>query len=147
MGVESEESLVTRYRPPIGSTERARRLRLDATRAERAMWRLLRHAFPDGRFRRQVPIRDYVADFASHRLKLVIEVDGGHHGGERDRERTRTIEAEGYRILRFWNNDVLQNADGVASTIEAALVSESTPTLTLPPQGGGNRTEPPSWHA
>ncbi len=111
MGVESEGNPMTRYRPPMGSTERARRLRLDATRAERAMWRLLRDMFPVGRFRRQVPIRDYIADFASHRLKLAIEVDG------------------------------------VASAIDAALVPESTPALTLPAHGGGSNTEVSRWRA
>jgi very-short-patch-repair endonuclease len=102
------------------------------------MWRLLRQAFPDAHFRFQVPIRDYVADFASHGAKLIIEVDGGQHGDTADRDRTRIIETEGYRVLRFWNNEVLGNPDGVARLIDSALGSESTPTLTLPHQGGGN---------
>jgi hypothetical protein len=60
-------------------------------------------------------------------------------------ERTRIIEGEGYRVLRFWNNDVLGNPDGVATLIEAAIVSGATPTPTLPPQGGGGNAEPFSW--
>ena len=136
---------MTRYRPPIGSTKRARMLRRQPTKAESLMWRLLRAAFPDAHFRRQVPVRDFFVDFASHRHKLVIEVDGGQHGGRRDRERMQVIEAEGYRVMRFWNNDVLANPDGVARRVEAALVSESTPTLSLPHLGGGNCSEPPSW--
>jgi very-short-patch-repair endonuclease len=115
------------------------------TKAEIAMWRLLRLGFPDDHFRKQVPIGVYTADFASHRHKLVIEVDGGQHGGAGDQTRTRVIEAAGFRVIRFWNNDVLQNSDGVALVIDAALVSKSTPTPTLPPQGGGNSTETPSW--
>ena len=109
------------------------------------MWRILRQAFPDAHFRFQVPMRDFVADFASHGAKLVIEVDGGQHGGVDDLARTGIIEGEGYRVIRFWNNDLLRNPDGVARMIEAELVSESTPTLTLPHQGGGNPAEPFSW--
>jgi len=63
--------------PPTGSTARSRQLRAKATDAEQALWRLLREAFPDTRFRGQVPIRQYTVDFASHRAKLVIEADGG----------------------------------------------------------------------
>jgi very-short-patch-repair endonuclease len=85
------------------------------------MWRLLRDAFQDARFRRQVPLRHYVVDFASHRAHLVIECDGGQHNHEADAHRTSLIEAEGYRVLRFWNNDVLDNPDGVHLAIEAAL--------------------------
>ena len=86
------------------------------------MWRLLREAFPEARFRRQVPIRRFIVDFASHRAKLVIECDGGQHNDDVDAERTRLIEAEGYRVLRFWNADVLGNAEGVCSAIAGALV-------------------------
>jgi very-short-patch-repair endonuclease len=71
------------------------------------MWRLRRSDFPQAHFRFQVPLRDYTADFASHRHRLAIEVDGGQHTESGDRERTRIIESEGYRVLRFWNNDVL----------------------------------------
>ena len=91
------------------------------------MWRLLRESFPDAHFRRQVPIRNFTADFASHGLKLVVEVDGGQHGGPKDQARTRLIEAEGYRVLRFWNHDVLANDDGVAAML-APYCGESTPT-------------------
>ena len=110
------------------------------------MWRLLRVGFPDARFRRQVPIGVHVADFASHRSKLVIEVDGGQHNGERDDERTRLIDAAGYRVIRFWNNDVLGNPEGVARMIDTALVSNSTPTPPLPPPGGGRIAEHRPWH-
>jgi very-short-patch-repair endonuclease len=138
---------MTRYRPPIESTQGARRLRRNRTKAEEAMWRILRRCFPDEHFRFQVPMRNYYADFASHRAKLIIEADGGQHGEMADRERTRVLEGEGYRVLRFWNNEVLSNPNGVARMIDAALGSESTPTLTLPHQGGGNSAETLTWHA
>ena len=111
-----------KYRPAIGSTQRARALRANATRAERAMWSLLRSAFPEARFRRQVPIRHYIVDFASHRVRLVIECDGGQHNEDVDAARTRLIEAEGYRLLRFWNNEILANPEGVHAVIAASLL-------------------------
>jgi len=110
-----------KYRPAIGSTQQARKLRTNATDAERAMWRLLRAAFSEARFRRQVPLRHFIADFASHRAKLVIECDGGQHHEQADAERTALIEAEGYRVLRFWNHDILGNPDGVHAVIVEAL--------------------------
>jgi len=103
------------------------------------MWRLLRTCLPDAHFRRQVPIRDFVADFASHQLKLVVEVDGGQHGGRDDEARTALIEAEGYRVVRFWNHDVLGNDDGVA-TMLASYCGNSTPTQPSPIKGEGFST-------
>jgi very-short-patch-repair endonuclease len=96
------------------------------TDAERTLWRVLRGYKDKGfHFRRQVPMGPYVADFACHPAKLVIEVDGGQHGlaGHQaaDDRRTEWLEGQGYRVLRFWNNDVLGNADGVAALIDAAL--------------------------
>jgi len=85
------------------------------------MWRLLRENFPEARFRRQVPIRHFIADFASHRARLVIEIDGGQHAPAVDSGRTAIVEAEGYRVLRFWNNEVLANPDGVLTVINRAL--------------------------
>ena len=125
-----------KYRPAVGSTERARSLRNNLTLAETAMWRLLREAFPDSRFRRQVPIRMFIVDFASHRARLVIECDGGQHSDDVDARRTKMIEAEGYRIIRFWNHDVLGNLDGVHAVIAAAL-ADRHPHPTLPHRGGG----------
>jgi very-short-patch-repair endonuclease len=97
---------------------------------------LVRENFPDEHFRRQVPMRRFTADFACHRSRLVIEIDGSQHGGPRDAARTKLMEAEGYRVLRFWNNEVLGNPDGVATAIAEAL-HEDHPPPTLPHQGGG----------
>ena len=85
------------------------------------MWRLLRSSFPSAHFRRQVPLRHFIVDFACHRAKLVIEVDGGQHSDLTDAHRTSIIAAEGYRTLRFWNKEVLGNPEGVHSTIASAL--------------------------
>ena len=104
------------------------------TVAETAMWRLLRESFKEQHFRRQVPIRHFIVDFASHRAKLVIEVDGGQHGPAIDAARTAVIEGEGYRVIRFWNNDVLGNPDGVWTIIDAAL-RESQRANPLPLMG------------
>ena len=76
------------------------------------MERLLKETFPDARFRSQVPFRHFFADFASHRHRVIVEVDGGQHGEEADAERTAILEGEGYRVVRFWNNDVLENGEG-----------------------------------
>lgn len=112
--------------PPAISVPRARELRRNPTDAERAMWDLLRQHFPHLRFRRQVPLRHYIADFASHATRIIIEIDGGQHSPAADAHRTRTIEAEGYRIIRFWNNDVLGNPEGCSLMI-AKCVARSHP--------------------
>ncbi len=75
--------------------------------------------------RRQAPIGRYVVDFLCLEAKLVVELDGGQHGGADDKARQASLEAEGYRVLRFWNNDVVTKIDGVLVTIAEAL----TPTL------------------
>jgi very-short-patch-repair endonuclease len=89
------------------------------TKPERVLWRALREALPEGHWRKQVPLGPYFADFASHSAKLVIEVDGGQHASaaDCDAERTRFLEAEGFQVLRFWNNDVLGNPGAVLERI------------------------------
>jgi very-short-patch-repair endonuclease len=102
----------------------ARRLRKNLTDAERKLWSQLRYQQLGGyRFRRQHPMRGYVVDFVCLSEKLVIEVDGGQHAEQTDadEERTRTLEKDGFRVLRFWNNEVLQNTDGVVEVIREAL--------------------------
>ena len=88
------------------------------------MWRLLRESFAKARFRRQVRLRHYIADFASHRLKVVIKIDGGQHSEEKDAPRTAIIEAEGYRVVRFWNNEVLENGEGCMMQLAQLLGQE-----------------------
>ena len=115
------------------SVARSRALRREMTPAERVLWRGLREAFARLHFRKQVPFGPYYADFASHGAKLVIELDGGQHGEAEgyDEARTKFLNGEGYRVLRFWNNEVLRNLDGVltviASHIPSPLVGEGGP--------------------
>jgi very-short-patch-repair endonuclease len=106
--------------------KRARQLRRDATDAERRLWSALRDRRLKGyRFRRQHPIGNYIVDFACTEHRLIVEADGGQHAdNQADRCRTARLEAEGWRMLRFWNNDILSNANGVAETILRALSSE-----------------------
>ena len=110
----------------------ARRLRQNPTEAEKCLWALLRRRqIVDHRFRRQEPIGPYVVDFVCFEAKLVIEVAGGQHAlqGDGDAKRGRWLECQGFRILRFWNNDVLSNRTGVAEQIATALRAPPTPTL------------------
>src|SRR5688500_20340950 len=101
-------------------------MRRDMTQAEKKLWRMLREHFSDFHFRRQVPIRHFIADFASHRAKLIIEVDGGQHATEVDAPRSAILEEEGYRVIRFWNNEVIGNPDGVFLAIESELQPDHT---------------------
>src|SRR4051794_11396830 len=102
-----------RHSLPSDAVARSRQLRRSATDAEQRLWHALREHFPAARFRWQVPFGLYHADFASHRAKLIIEVDGSQHAVERERDaaRTRFLNGEGYSVLRFWNNEVLGNLD------------------------------------
>ena len=124
----------------------ARSLRADATPAERVLWQQLRKLKAEGRhFRRQVPIAGVVADFACHSAKLVIELDGGQHGEAAvyDDERTAALARHGYRVLRFWNNEVFETLEGVVDRIRhelslpTAFRYAATPTPTPPPCGVG----------
>jgi very-short-patch-repair endonuclease len=104
---------------------KARRLRRDSTDAEMKLWFALRDRRLGGfKFVRQKPIAPYVADFVCRDERLVIEVDGGQHSENlADRRRDASLNADGYRVLRFWNNDVLTNLDGVLTAILATLKS------------------------
>ena len=105
-------------------SETARRLRENPTEAEKRLWDALRHRQIDShRFRRQHPLGAYVVDFVCLAEKLVVEVDGGQHAVDQERDEARTIwlQSRGYRVLRFWNNEVLENTEGVAEAIRIAL--------------------------
>jgi len=151
-GVGGDKRFIDRRVP------RARKLRRDVTEAEKRLWRRLRE-LPAHRshFRRQATIGPYFADFACHSLRLVIELDGGQHGlaqhAARDARRDEYMKGRGYRVLRFWNNDVMQNIDGVMKTISDAVSVLSPPTSDPSPPlallAGGGESAPPgdSRHA
>src|SRR5262249_16906489 len=105
------------------ANQNARTLRKTMTDAERALWHLLREKQLNGhRFRRQVPIDHYIADFACLEARVIVEVDGGQDSdSESDQRRTSYLQAQGFRVVRFWNNDVLRNREGVLRTISEAL--------------------------
>ena len=112
-------------------TSRARDLRNKATDAERALWTHLSARQRLGiRFNRQVPIGPYICDFVSRTARLIIEVDGGQHDwqSERDATRSRYLQSQGFRVIRFWNNDVLERTEGLVAEIERVLADMPSPS-------------------
>ncbi|WP_082511673.1 endonuclease domain-containing protein [Devosia sp. Leaf420] len=127
-------------------TTRPRQLRRNATDAENRLWYVLRNRGLDGRkFVRQFQIGPYIADFACREAALIVELDGGQHADNaNDLSRTTYLNAQGYGVLRFWNNEVLQNRDGVLEAISRVIDSTPSPDLrfapaTLSPRGRGIR--------
>ena len=99
---------------------RQRELRRNATEVEKRLWSRLRNRQLDGiKFRRQTPIGRYIVDFVSESEKLIVELDGGQHAQqtEADAERTQALESMGYIVIRFWNNEVIENIDGALMEI------------------------------
>ncbi|MGA9092077.1 MAG: endonuclease domain-containing protein [Bradyrhizobium sp.] len=122
---------------------RAKRLRRTMTRAENLLWRHLKaHRLARLGFRRQSPIGNYIADFVAHSRKLIVEVDGESHDFEsrlrHDSRRDEWLSSRGYRVLRFTNDDVMKNLEGVVIPIGLAAEQAAPPSLTLPRKGGGN---------
>ena len=106
-----------------GRVDRARVLRRDRTEAERVLWGLLRSRRLGGaKFRRQHPVGRFIADFACVEAMLVVEADGGQHAdSEADARRTVWLEAQGWRVMRFWNNQILESPEGVLEAIALEL--------------------------
>ena len=120
--------------------QRARELRRDPSRAERICWELIRaHRMEGIKFRRQHPIGPYFADFACASRGLVIEIDGDHHADqvEADARRTAVMESQGWKVVRFGANEVVQNPEGIWTRIQS-LINDGTspPLLSSPPSGG-----------
>jgi very-short-patch-repair endonuclease len=114
-----------RQRPTL----RAQALRNEATPAERRLWTRLSRSQLGHKFSRQMPVGPFIADFLCRSQRLVIELDGGQHcENARDEARTRWIEAQGYRLIRFWNNEVMENMDGVLTAVGEALRLPPPPT-------------------
>jgi isoleucyl-tRNA synthetase len=123
------------------ATQKAQEMRKNPTDTERKLWDLLRAEKTGYKFRRQQPIGHYIADFYCAEKRLVIEVDGSQHAeNEVDVLRTQWLESQGLKVLRFWNNEVLQNPEGVYTQILSALQSLSphaaSSEAAAPPQGG-----------
>ena len=109
---------------PTERVSRARELRHNLTNVERLLWKQLRLRNVDGhKFRRQHPIGPFIGDFACIERRLVIELDGGQHAENAvyDQERDAWLRSHGWRVLRFWNNDVLEQSDAVLDAIFEAL--------------------------
>jgi very-short-patch-repair endonuclease len=125
---------------------RAKQLRQTMTRAETLLWRYLKANRVDGLgFRRQVPFRNYIADFACLSVKLIVELDGESHEFEErqraDQNRDAFFASEGFQVLRFTNEQVMSNLEGVVEAIRQAASSRasgSPPSPTLPHKGGGS---------
>jgi very-short-patch-repair endonuclease len=125
------------------SPKTARRLRRDQTDAERVLWFRLRDRRLGGwKFRRQFPIDRFIVDFFCADAHLIVELDGGQHAmqTEADLQRTKILDAMGYFVLRYWNNDVMRNIDGVIEDIAATLERHRSepPHPTLSPSGRGS---------
>jgi very-short-patch-repair endonuclease len=121
-------------------TQTARQLRERSTDAERLFWSKVRaHRLNGHKFKRQQPLGRCVADFVCMEAKLVVELDGGQHAdSEEDKLRDAWLQSEGYRVLRFWNNDVLTNIDGVLMRLIENLSPSPQPS---PLKGEGVRTQ------
>nr|WP_283103592.1 DUF559 domain-containing protein [Thiomicrospira microaerophila] len=110
-------------------TQRARTMRRYSTPAEATLWHYLRSRQLAGlKFRRQQPFQNYIVDFICHEIKFIIELDGGQHNQvenlTRDQKRTQVFEAQGYEIMRFWNNEVLLNTESVVEVIYQVCVKK-----------------------
>jgi very-short-patch-repair endonuclease len=117
------------------SRDFAKQLRRNLTPFEWRFWYAVKNRQLAGaKFRRQVPVGPYIADFLCISARLIIELDGSQHGdaADADADRTRYLEAQGYRVLRFWNNDVAANLEGVLRAVELTL-AEAPLTLPSPP--------------
>jgi very-short-patch-repair endonuclease len=120
-------------------TELARHLRRRQTDAERQLWFRLRDRRLAGlKFKRQVPIGGYVVDFLCADARLIVEIDGGQHQTQSraDASRTATLEKIGYLVVRYWNNDILSNIDGVLHDILSVIPQELSPPHPDPLPGG-----------
>jgi very-short-patch-repair endonuclease len=120
----------------VSVKDKARALRKNQTDAELVLWQLLRgKRMKDLKFRRQHPIPPYIVDFICTEKKLIIEADGGQHADavEYDKKRTIFLESKGYTVIRFWNNEILTNIDGVYQVIQKHLNIETPST----PRGEG----------
>jgi very-short-patch-repair endonuclease len=133
--------------PGNSLAKNAKQLRNNATDAERLLWRYLRNSQLDNiKFRRQQPVENYIVDFASFHPKLIIELDGSQHTENHlyDQQRDTCLRKNGFTVLRFWNNDIFENIEGVLEQIRLGCHELASPTPQPPPaRGGGELTLDP----
>lgn len=125
---EAREGVLTHKRTTPKIFGRAKELHRNMTPAERRLWAYLRaHRMKDVHFRNQHAIGNYIVDFCAPRKKLIIELDGSQHLEQEDYDAARTafLESKGYRVLRFWNNEVMNDIEGVLRAIDLALSGDS----------------------
>ena len=114
----------------------AKNLRKSSTNAERLLWKHLRSKQLHGlKFRRQEPIGNFIVDFVCYEIRLIVEADGGQHSSEIDADRDTWLNSQGFKVLRFWNHDVLMNIEGVLEVI-LRNCSQESPFPTPPIKGG-----------
>jgi adenine-specific DNA-methyltransferase len=124
-----------------GQISRARNLRRTITDAERKLWRHLSNRQLEGaKFRRQHPVGPYITDFCCLELMLIIELDGSQHAdrGEADERRTLYLGQLGFRVLRFWNPDVLRDVESIVETVRAAILAKAPHPALSPFAGRGD---------
>lgn len=122
-------------KPPLPTTtlEYSRRLRREMTEAERKLWQHLRGRQLDGfKFRRQHPVPPYIADFCCIERKLIVELDGSQHNEHKDAARTRFLESQGWKVVRFWDNEALVHTEAVIEAIWNALGNRTLTPTPLP---------------
>jgi very-short-patch-repair endonuclease len=135
-----------KLKPPLPTTtlENSRRLRREMTDAERKLWSLLRAGQLEGlKFRRQHPIPPYVADFCCIEKKLIVELDGSQHNAQSDGSRSRALQSQGWRIVRFWDHDALLSTAAVVEAIWNAAC-EPYPHPNPSPDGRGALSKAPA---
>ncbi len=135
---------MTSMKPRNSLNSFARELRNNSTDAERILWRYLKNSQIEGvKFRRQQPIEAYIVDFVSFDKRIVIELDGGQHAEneEYDKQRDACLYANGFVVLRFWNNEVIENIEGVLEVIRERCLRVVPPPPDPLPLGEGEFNE------
>jgi very-short-patch-repair endonuclease len=125
---------------PINLTDTAKQLRQTSTDAERLLWQRLKAKQLHGlKFRRQEQISRFIADFVCYEKGIIVEADGGQHALEqvKDEERTQWLSGQGFTVLRFWNNEILTNIEGVLETIGRQCLDAAPLPGPLPQRGEG----------
>lgn len=129
--------------PPSGRAQLARSFRRRATKGESLLWGWLRSRGLGVKFRRQVPVGPYIVDFLSLEVKLIVEVDGSHHGKgqtrERDQQRDQFLQSEGYEVVRFWDRDILSSMEECLQHLGERIDKQRKKLAQNPPSPVGRR--------